>query len=865
MRRQALICFWLLVTVSAMGQQVPNYSQVPENSLGGLRAQLNVAQPDSVRLSLLIQLSFRYLEAHKADSVVYCAQRARQLSAELHSAKGYADATAYLCKALLSKEDLPGASAVLQEAQGLLRVRLLILFGEHYLFKPGELRVNLDKAGPYLQQAQSISAALGSYHWLNESHCVLAKYSFARGNLTEGKQYFMRIINDCQRANDQVNEARWWTELGIYLPVTPSTYADGIAAYERGLQLYRQLHDKNKEAETVADLGIKYYKYGRLALAEKHLLQALEMKKALKLTKTHVILYHLSSINKSLGKLNNALRYGVEAIKIMEAWDDKVQGKVLYSNLADIYRELGQTEKSVDLYRLALMDQYGRSDFYFHAISASIVHGMIKLGKSTQALHFLKTFIRQHPPVRINDQEIMEAALGDCYAAMGQHSEAEQHYLAMIKLDAQEQRNKVKQIRTGYSITGSQAYTIIAQFYTDRSRFEPARYYAQQALSFNQEDLPLSRRRDLENILFRVELAAGNTPAATKHFEQFEALKDSIFNTAKSRQIEELQIQYETAKKEQTLALLRNKEQHQQQELRQSMQMRNFSYVGMGLLVLLLGTGYNRYRLKQRSNQQLEAQQAALQAQQQEIHHQNQDLSRLLSQQQSLLLDKDQLLGEKEWLLKEIHHRVKNNLQVVMSLLNLQAGSLPEGSALAAIQESQHRVQAMALIHQKLYQSEQLARIAMPAYLSEVAEYLHQAYDLPQPVRLELDVEPIELDVTLAVPLGLMVNEALTNAFKYAFPAGRGGTIHLGLHRRAATTYELTVADDGVGLPAGFAPERQRSLGLKLLYGFSRQLGGALQLGPAGPGEGVCLQLVFAEVPALTPAPAPATTLPSYA
>jgi two-component sensor histidine kinase len=818
MLRQAIICFWLLVTFSASGQQVPEYS------LRALRAQLEVAKADSVRLSLLIQMSFHYLEAHKPDSVAYCAQRARRLSAVLHSEKGYADATAYLCQALLFKEDLPGASAVLQNATGPLRVRLLILFGEHYLYKPGELSANLDQAGPYLRQAQALSAALGSYHWLNESHCALAKYSFARGNLLKGKQYFMSIISDCQRANDKVNEARWWTELGIYLPATPSTYADGIAAYERGLLLYRQLHDKKKEVETLEDLAIKHYKYGRLAAAEKLFLQALELKKALKISKTYVILYHLSSINRSVGRLNKALWYGVEAIKNMEARDDKIEAILLYSNLADVYRELGQTEKSVALYRLALQHPFGRDDFYFHAISASIAHGLLKLGNSTQALHFLKTFIRQHPPVRINDQEIMEAALGDCYSATGQYSKAEQHYLAMIKLDAQAQENKDKEIRTGYSITGSQAYSIMARFYADRSRFEQARYYAQHAVSFTQEELPLSRRRDLENIFFRVELAAGNNSAASKHFEQYEALKDSIFSAAKSRQIEELQIQYETAKKEQALALLRNQGQLQQQELRQSIQMRNFSYVGMGLLLLVLGLGYNRFRLKQQSNQQLEARQAEIDLKNTVLEH---------------------LLIEKEWLLKEIHHRVKNNLQVVMSLLNSQASYLSDDTAaLAAIQESQHRVQAMALIHQRLYQSEQVARIAMPFYINELVTYLRDFYDLPQPIAVELEVAPIEIDITLAVPLGLIINEAITNALKYAFPGGRPGRIRLSLHRLSAVTCQLIIEDDGVGLPPDSSPKFSHSLGMTLIHGFSRQLGGELTL---STDHGLKIMLVFSE------------------
>jgi two-component sensor histidine kinase len=284
---------------------------------------------------------------------------------------------------------------------------------------------------------------------------------------------------------------------------------------------------------------------------------------------------------------------------------------------------------------------------------------------------------------------------------------------------------------------------------------------------------------------------------------------------------------------------------------------------------------YNRYRLKQRSNRLLQAQQQQLQAQQQalqaqkdvlqaqkeEINQKNEHLSTLLDEKDSLLGEKDSLIGEKEGLLKEkdilleekegllkeIHHRVKNNLQIVMSLLNSQAASLADKAALSAIRESQHRVQAMALIHQKLYQSQGLARIPMPNYVTELVSYLRDSYRLAQPIRFQLRIDPVELDVTQAVPLGLILNEAVTNACKYAFPGGRAGTISVSLKQLTVVepaTYLLLIEDDGVGLPQGFTPARSRSLGMTLLHGFSRQLKGKLLLG--GP-PGLSISLTFAE------------------
>ncbi len=129
-------------------------------------------------------------------------------------------------------------------------------------------------------------------------------------------------------------------------------------------------------------------------------------------------------------------------------------------------------------------------------------------------------------------------------------------------------------------------------------------------------------------------------------------------------------------------------------------------------------------------------------------------------------------------------------------------------------------------------------------YIEEVVAYLHESYCLDQLVRFELEVEPIELDVTQAVPLGLIINEAVTNAFKYAFPDGRPGTVSLSLQRQGEATCQLTVADDGVGLPANYDPSQSRSLGMTLLHGFSGQLGGELTI--TSP-PGMRIGLVFEE------------------
>ena len=185
-------------------------------------------------------------------------------------------------------------------------------------------------------------------------------------------------------------------------------------------------------------------------------------------------------------------------------------------------------------------------------------------------------------------------------------------------------------------------------------------------------------------------------------------------------------------------------------------------------------------------------------------------------------------LREKEVLLKEIHHRVKNNLQVVQSLMKMSARRLPDCDARAAIESTVERVHAMSMVHEKLYQMSDLSALPLGDYLSDIFGSSIQAYSLaPSQIRLELDVEKILLPLDKAVPFALLSNELLSNCFKHGFPNERRGTISVSVHRVDGAVH-MAVEDDGVGLPADFDVSKTNSMGLKLAVSLAHQLGGRL-------------------------------------
>ncbi|MFO7719602.1 MAG: histidine kinase dimerization/phosphoacceptor domain -containing protein [Gillisia sp.] len=182
---------------------------------------------------------------------------------------------------------------------------------------------------------------------------------------------------------------------------------------------------------------------------------------------------------------------------------------------------------------------------------------------------------------------------------------------------------------------------------------------------------------------------------------------------------------------------------------------------------------------------------------------------------------------QNELLIKEIHHRVKNNLELVKSLISLQSAQLEDPAAKDAMMASQNRVQSMGIIHQKLYQGENLGSIEMKDYFLNLGEGILDTFNAEDKVKIECVMDTLELDVDTAVPIGLIVNELLTNALKYAFPEDRSGTIQISLSQSNAETLSLTVSDNGVGKVFGMSPQGT-GFGSRLIQLLTQQLNGTI-------------------------------------
>ncbi|AUD01146.1 tetratricopeptide repeat-containing sensor histidine kinase [Spirosoma pollinicola] len=704
------------------------------------------------------------------------------------------------------------------------RVRILFELGKYQLFKPGNVPADLERSLSYLNQAKHLSDSLHLLTWQHEIDAVRVANYLEGANSKAAYALFDQLIADCRRTGDRASEANARFRLGFCISFTTKKYPEIFDNYNQAIAIYRSLHNQKQELLILHEIAGLHTSLGQLDLAQKEFLTILKRYKAIGYPKLHYTYNWLSTISRLKGDFNKSLFYSLQCIESMNRTGDTVSAASFYGNLAQMYFELGRYRQSNDWYRktLAKWRQEGLPNYGMYSAANIIVRDLIEQHKPQEALKLINDLVTQIPTINFIQKGSVAQSFAYSYDALKNDKLAEKYYLEAMRW----------YIEANHDFEMSRkAQLEVGRFYVERNQFKKGNFYVRPLLVDSTKKNSLSLLKDIHFMLFKIDSAVGDYKSAIAHFRIHKALNDSIFNETKNNQFDQLEVQYETQKNRQNIVLLEKQKTLQDGELKQARLVRNGILGGSVLLLCLLALSYNRYRLKRRSNQLLETKQH-------EINRKNQTLETLLSEQQ-------QLLTEKEWMLKEIHHRVKNNLQIITSLLHSQGVFLKDEAAQSAIRESQNRVHAMALIHQKLYQSDRLAAIPMTGYVAEIIDYLIKSFDREGTIRKKINVIPLELDVTLAVPLGLILNEAVTNSLKYAFIAGNPGLICVELTAQE-NHYLLVVSDNGRGFPADFNPQMSQTLGMSLMHGLSKQIGGSLQIGSSDD-KGVEVRLEFSD------------------
>ncbi len=585
-------------------------------------------------------------------------------------------------------------------------------------------------------------------------------------------------------------------KVGLVYTDTPVPYL------KKGITLATQLNDIYQRAHLYLDLG-EFYRVGgqrdkAASFYELGIKDYLEFPKGKKLAEAYVAYATFSMNDKDAEK---TFEYIHEAIKIYESFDGQREIGTTYVAFSFMMLGFNRLEEGLAYAEKGweILEIKGTPHDKAAALD-QIAMCHRKLENYPQAVKYINTcieIVRQNKPVSANDLIIFLDTRAKTYIATGEYK------MALQDLSEME-----------YLINDNTYYdyehtTLIY----DRGRIlsKQKKHAASNQIYFSLLKFPTLQANGLESSVLGAlslnHVALNQYDSAYYYHLAAEESEIEAKEHETLLKMDELNTQYQTKEKEKMILT-------QESELSQQRVIQWLAIGFAGVLGLLFFQSYRNAQTRKRSNEALEK------------------TNSLMRQTNDLLEIKNK---ENEVLLKEIHHRVKNNLQTISSLLNLQSNSITDPTALNAVQESRNRVASMALIHQKLYQGENLAAIEMRDYFETIGNAIIDSFgEKAKQVELDIEMPEIELDVDTAIPIGLITNELITNSLKYAFLKNEGGKISIAMKREKNNIIQLKIADNGTP-DAFFSISNQGTgFGTMLVQLLTTQLGGEIKKSTEG-------------------------------
>ncbi len=628
--------------------------------------------------------------------------------------------------------------------------------------------------------------------------------------------------------------------------VRRSSPQEGMTYFEEILAIAEENDNERYRAIALGGIGSCYRDLGELDTAEDYWNQALALGKSLKDTVGLGKMYsNLGILYEIRGDLDTAtLLYEQSLGFLAQQEEETFELAAARNNLGLVYEKQGNYAKSAEYFLASLagfeelaMDRgiavvlgnlgmvyYKRKEYdqaieYYHqsigmkkklnnllglASSYNNLGGLYETtNKLDSALFYHQKSLEIKEQVG-NPLEISASYnnIGIAHYRLEDYERARDYQLKAYEIARQEESNS--------DLARSAAD--LGRAYLKLGQSDLAERYLQEALTLSERVGERENSLKVYGSLYEVYKRRGDF-RAFDFYEKYVALKDSLRSDEQTREITRLEMQYEFDKEKEILELERQQnEALLQSQIQRQRLIRNASLGGLGAGMAILFVLWQSYRQKQESNRQLEEQRDTIQ----------------------------RALEDRETLLKEIHHRVKNNLQIISSLLSLQSRQIADPKALEAIQEGRNRVNSMALIHKNLYQDENLVGVDTLEYIDKLTESLIASYNINlDHITIEKDIDRMKLDVDTIIPLGLILNELISNSLKYAFPSEQQGKIKTVLKKKP-DGFHLEVADNGKGLPPDFDIENLKSLGFRLVKAFAQKLNAELKV---RSGEGTRIEL----------------------
>lgn len=496
--------------------------------------------------------------------------------------------------------------------------------------------------------------------------------------------------------------------------------------------------------------------------------------------------YHVS------GEINKALGYYIEALKGYELLKDSLYMGISMNNIAACYQFRKEPKETIEYYEKALnIFQKINNKQWIANVSYNLGNQYANLRNFNKALNISRLALKSFRDLSDKNSEgLAYTQLGSIDMELNKLAEAITYF---------QQSNQLINLENDPIAVGIN-YENLGAVYGKIGQYKDGESNLLKAIDIFRKHQSLEHLTKSLAAIKTLYAKWGKFQEAFLYGEEFQKANDSLFNSTKDERMLETIKKYDLEKKEQQINLLNSQNELKDFKIKKSEEEAVFYGLGILGLIILVGIGFYLYQVKKKTSEEL-------------------------SQKNAIIT---KALHEKEVLMQEIHHRVKNNLQVVSSLLSIQSRHLTDNQAIEAIKEGQNRVKTMGLIHQSLYQENDFRGVNMKNYISKLIKNLFNSYNIqPEKIQLKTEISELNLDIDTVVPLGLIINELVSNALKYAFPDDKKGTILL----RANLENErfiLQVSDNGIGLPEGFSLEKTNSMGYQLIQSFVSKLSAQL-------------------------------------
>jgi two-component sensor histidine kinase len=765
-------------------------------------------------------------------------QEAFSVSTATRDTAGINEALARLCLVYTLMGKIPSAVSLLPTTRGAERIRLLLTIANGIIdSKPVKL-ASLEKAMPFLSDATRRTHSLRSNRWRYACLWVQAKYSFQHGDVENGKNALLAVIRSCDSLGDRKEAGRYWLELDSCMPYAAGATKDHLFACREAIRAYTEAGDKAGALYALRSLANRHRYIGQYDTAEREFTLFLRESAQLGITASAYTNFRVGLVYAEGGNPAKGLGYMFRALEGVGR--NSILKKRIHLAMVVIYQLTGVVTEELNYGRLLVDEGVRFQDVDRHYYTTFVVEALIKEGHPEKALNFLQAFSAANPAVLLAQQSAIAYNYGIIYDALGDYPKAAPWFQRLTDLDSAAVHEKNSTVYGTLGVDPFLVHIYTSRFYVHWGKYRQAKPILEKALLSPMPYKGFADGGELQLLLYKTDSAMGDLSSAIGHYLRYTAVKDSLFNFQKTQELQTLEVQYQTKQREQSIELLRSESERQRALFAKASLARNIGFGGIIVLLALAAWAYCAYRAKRRNVQKLLEQQT-------EINCKNLALERLVD-------EKSALLTEKNLLLQEVHHRVKNNLHTVMSLLESQSAYLSDPAARSVLLDSQNRIQTISLLHQKLYWSTNVTTLEMGPYIAELCAFLSGSLGTRERrISITQSIDPIELDISVGLPIGLLLNEAITNAIKHAFPdntdqnALETGHIDVTMRKSASGMLLLQIADDGVGM-SNISESRSHSLGLTLMSSIGQKLAGNFTI--ESTVQGVVVTIEFMPVPA---------------